>query len=246
MADVLLVTGASSDVGRALLARLASRDAVIYAHHAGGGDKLRSQIAGLTGPARIIPVQADFRVPSEVEALVDTVRQGHGTPNKIVHLSALPLALRRFSQFDWNDLEADLAVSVRSITTILRAFLPELAKQGVPGRVVILLSSVTVGEPPKGLAAYTLVKFMLLGLVRALATEYADKRIGVNAISPYTMDTPFLARVPHKFAELTAGQNPMGRNARPEDVAPVLELLLSNEAEFVTGVNLPIAGGAAF
>ncbi len=246
MTDIVLVTGASSEVGRALLVRLANTDAVIYAHYGSSGDKLRSHLATLSGLAHFVPVQADLALDEDVEALIEILRQGHGCPNKIVHLAAMPLVLERFSKLDWDAVQSDIDVSVRSITKILKAFLPELVRSGQPGRVIFMLSSVTVGEPPKGFSAYTLVKFALLGLMRSLAAEFADKRIGINAVSPYTMETPFLTNVPHKFVEIAASQNPAGRNATVSDVIPAIEFLLSEQASFITGVNLPVTAGASF
>jgi 3-oxoacyl-[acyl-carrier protein] reductase len=246
VSDIILVTGASSDVGRALLTQLAHTNAIVYAHHGSSGDKLKAHLATLSGSAQFLPVQADFNSEEQVTALIDTLRQGHGCPNKIVHLAAAPLILERFSKLDWATTQTDIDVSVRSITMILKAFLPELARAGRTGRVVLMLSSVTTGEPPKGFSAYTLVKFALLGLMRSLAAEFADKFISVNAVSPYTMETPFLARVPHKFIEITASQNPAGRNARVEDVVPAIEFFLSEQSSFITGANLPITAGASF
>jgi 3-oxoacyl-[acyl-carrier protein] reductase len=246
MRDVILITGASSAVGRELLTSLGDRDATIYAHYAGKGEALRSHVASISGKADVLPIQADFRSAGEVDALVETVRRKHGHANKFVHLSARPLALQRFGQLDWGDLQADFDVSVRSITTILRAFLPALAREGVGGSVVFMLSSITIGEPPKGMAAYTVVKYSLLGLMRSLAAEFSSSGIRLNAVSPYTMETPFLAGVPHKFAELTAAQNPTGRNATPRDVVPAIQFLLSEEARFIQGVNLAVTAGAAY
>lgn len=247
MGDVVLVTGASSAVGHALLSRLATSDATtVYAHHAAGGDRLRAHLATLAGPARFIPVEADFAVPAALDHLIDTLRAGHGPPNKIVHACARPLRLERFGQVDLARMQDDFDVSVRSIVTILRSFLPELAKGGQGGRIVFVLSSVTLGEPPKGMPMYAVIKYALLGLMRSLAVEYADKGICVNAVSPYTMETPFLAEVPHKYAEISASKNPAGRNTTPGDVAPVIEFLLSEGARFVTGTNVSVTGGAAF
>ncbi len=246
MRDVILVTGASSAVGRELLGRLASSRVTVYAHAAKGSGPLREHLAGLSGPAELIPVEADFGAPGGVERLIEAVRAGHGRPNKIVHLSARPLRLERFGELDLGRLQADFDVSVRSITAILGAFLPELAREGAGGRVVLALSSVTLGQPPKAMTAYTTIKYALLGLSRSLAEEYARHRICVNTVSPYTMETAFLAEVPHKYAEIAAAKNPAGRNATPADVAPAIEFLLSEGAGFITGVNLPVAGGAAF
>ena len=244
--DVILVTGASSELGRELLSRLANADAIVYAHHARGAEALTSHIASLSGPATFMPIRADFRVPADIQSMIGSIRAEHGRPNKIVHLSAVPLTLQRFAKLDWNEVETDWNVSVRSIAQIAGAFLPDLAKAGRGARLVFALSSVTLGVPPKGMAAYTTVKYALLGLMRALAAEYAEAGIRVNAVSPYTMETAFLARVPHKYAEVAASQNPARRNATPKDVVPAIEFLLSDGSDFITGMNVPVTAGAGF
>lgn len=246
MTDVILVTGASSDLGRTLLTRLSAADVVVYAHHSGGATGLQAHLSTLSGAAKFVPIRADFSSLAETQSLIDVIQAQHGRPNKIVHLSARPLILDRFAKLRWEDMDGDWNVSVRSITHIARAFLPSLARERCGGRVVFALSSTTIGVPPKGMAAYTTIKYALLGLMRSLAGEYAESGIRVNAVSPYTMETPFLARVPHKFAELTASQNPARRNATPDDVVPAIEFLLSEASGFVTGTNIPITAGATF
>jgi 3-oxoacyl-[acyl-carrier protein] reductase len=244
--DVVLITGASSELGRCLLSALARTDAVVYAHYASGLGKLETHLATLSGTATFVPVAANFSSLADTDAMIDVIRTNHQRPNKIVHLSAIPLTLERFAKVHWERVEADWNVSVRSIAHIGRAFLPGLAKEGTGARVVFALSSVTLGVPPKGMAAYTTVKYALLGLMRSLAAEYAGSGIRINAVSPYTMETDFLAGVPHKFAELAASQNPAGRNATPADVVPAIEFLLSEESRFITGTNISVTAGAAF
>lgn len=241
-----LVTGASSDIGREVVRRLARRGGRIVAHCHRGEEKLRDLVAASPGPAEIVPFAADLRDPARLQSLVDGVGERFGVPERIVHLAGLPLELRRFSQFDWDAVEADLEVQVKSLALIARAFLPRLAQSGRPGKVVVMLSSVTLSVPPRSMAGYITVKYALLGLTRALAAEYADKRINVNAVSPSTVDTQFLAGVPEKYREITAEQNPTGRNALPSDVAPLVEFLLSPESDYLTGANIPVAGGAVF
>lgn len=246
MTDVILVTGASSDLGRTLLTRLSAAEAVVYAHHSGGAVALQRHLSTLSGPAKFVPIRADFSSLAETESLINVIQEHHGRPNKIVHLSARPLILDRFAKLRWEDIDDDWNISVRSITHITRAFLPGLARERGGGRLVFALSSVTIGVPPKGMAGYTTIKYALLGLMSSLAGEYAESGIRVNAVSPFTMETPFLAHVPHKFAELTASQNPARRNATPDDVVPAIEFLLSDASRFITGTNVPITAGAVF
>jgi 3-oxoacyl-[acyl-carrier protein] reductase len=120
-----------------------------------------------------------------------------------------------------------------------------MAKDGF-GKIVFMLSSVCYGVPPKTLAHYTTTKYALLGLMKALAAEYADKHISINAVSPSMMDTSFLSELPAKLIEISAAAHPLKRNASTREVAPIIKFLLSRDADYITGANIPIAGGSVF
>ena len=106
--------------------------------------------------------------------------------------------------------------------------------------------SMSSAVPPKFLDGYVTAKYALMGMGKALASEYAPKGIQVNMISPSMMETRFLANVYGGVVEQTAAINPLKRNARPEDVAGLIEYLFSDKNTFVTGVNFPVTGGALF
>ena len=105
-------------------------------------------------------------------------------------------------------------------------------------------SSYALGAPPKNVSAYVVAKSALGGLAKSLAVEYAASGITVNMVAPCMMETRFLADTPDLIVQAAAASNPMGRNARVEDVVPAMEFLLSEEAGFITGVSLPITGGS--
>ena len=126
---------------------------------------------------------------------------------------------------------------------ILNAYLPKLAKLK-EGRVVFMLSSATSGVPPMAMAHYVTAKYALLGLMKSLSSEYSSKGITVNAVSPSMIETEFLSQIPQQLVEITADKHPLGRNGLPADVVPAICFLLSQQASFITGVNLPITGGA--
>ena len=82
--------------------------------------------------------------------------------------------------------------------------------------------------------------------MKALASEYADKKITVNCISPSMIDTKFLSLINERVIELTAEMHPLKRNAKVSDIIPTLLMLLSEDAEYINGANLPITGGSIF
>ena len=82
--------------------------------------------------------------------------------------------------------------------------------------------------------------------MKALASEYADKNIQINAISPSMIETKFLSDINEKFVELNAYNHPLKRNATVSDIVPIIKLLISSESDYINGTNIPITGGSVF
>ena len=74
-----------------------------------------------------------------------------------------------------------------------------------------MLSSVTINLPPKALVHYTTIKYALLGLVKSLASEYGNKNIQINALSPSMIETKFLENINEKIIEINAHNHPLKR-----------------------------------
>lgn len=238
----ILLTGASSDLAGALIERLERWDPApaILAHcHASPG-RVRPLPDGR--PRDVI--QADLAQAGAVDGLIEAVRERWGHPEGIVHFPALPLRLERFRAWNEERFLADLAVQVLALGRILRAFLPEMARSPRPCKVVFVLSSVVHGLPPKFMSMYTVAKYAQLGLMRAVAAEYAGTAVGVNALSPSMVETRFLAEIPGKAVELSAAGMPNKRNLDPAEVAGALEFLLSPASDGMHGVDLPLTGGS--
>jgi 3-oxoacyl-[acyl-carrier protein] reductase len=175
--------------------------------------------------------------------MADLIASEHGTPASIIHLPALPLSYERFTKFNWDRFDTDLAIQVQSIVLLLQRFLPKMAK--LPrARVLFMLSSVVHGIPPKFMSMYTMIKYTQLGLMRSLAAEYAASTIRINAISPSMVETRFLKEIAEVAVQMSASANPQGRNATPEDLLGAIEFLLSNGSDYVHGVDIPIAAGS--
>ena len=241
--DLVLITGASSDIGVALIRSVLSRNsaAVVLAHSFSGGSKIAS-LQQEFGTGRVVSLTADLSHEASVLALAEQVK-AHGTPRAFVHLPALRLRYDRATKLKWDRLAADLDVQVRAALLLLQALLPKMSK--VEGaRVLFILSSVTLGVPPKFMADYTIVKYAQLGLMRALSAEYATTKVRINAISPSMIDTQFVSEIPDVAREMSASSNPLGRNASVQDLLGAMLLLLGPESEYINGINLPLTGGA--
>ena len=136
----------------------------------------------------------------------------------------------------------DLEIQVHSFAEFMRAFLPIMSKQKY-GKIVAMLSSVTKGVPPKYLSSYVITKYALMGLINSLVSEYKEKGININAISPTMVETSFLENIDERIIEMTASNSGMKRNVKVEEVANAIKYLMSDEAEYINGLNLPMTGG---
>lgn len=237
---VLLVTGASGDVGRSLIRRVAGEYSVIWAHYcrtAGTLEELRRELG-----EKLVPVQADFLDETSTHAMVERIVSSGCAPDHIVHLSAPKTFNERFHKCRWEDYQAGIDASLRSIVLLLQAFMPGMAKQKY-GRIVFMLTSYLIGIPPRYQSPYITVKYALYGLMRSVAAEYADKGVTVNAVSPDMIETRFLENIPELIVQQNAQRSPLKRNLTMADVVPAFAYFLSDEAEAVTGQNFGITGG---
>lgn len=240
----LLIVGASSDIGCALLSKLDGLYGTVFAHCHRSEAKLQSLAARLETP-RVRILRADLRSEGDLARMVEEVRGAGASPDGFVFLAAPKYRVRRFKDTTWREFQEEIDVQLAPTVRLLKEFMPPIAKRG-RGKVVFALSSVTAGVPPIGVAAYATVKHGLLGLMRALAAEYSSRRININAISPSMTDTKFLDELPARMVEISAQQSHWGRNARVEEVAGAVRFLLSPESDYMTGVNLLVTGGSVF
>jgi 3-oxoacyl-[acyl-carrier protein] reductase len=241
--ESILITGASSDIGCALIRHLLSgpNPPLILAHSFRSGHKLKALQTEFGEALKLL--EADFSQPAPMAALTDEILAAHGVPVGFVHLPALRLNYDRFTKLNWNRFEVDLNVQVRSAVVLLQRLLPKMVK--LPrARVVFVLSSVVHGVPPKFMSAYTILKYTQLGLMRALAAEYAATPVRINAISPSMVETQFLQEIAEVAVQMSASANPQGRNATPADLLGAFDLLLSPASDYIHGVDLPIAAGS--
>lgn len=242
-----LILGASSDIGIAYIKDLDERlsakgeNAAVVAHFGFKGDRLQELKNDLRA-VEVLPVQADLSQPDGVVPVLKYAEEHLDCPDCILHLPASRLMYQKLKQFDWENVLRDMSVQVGSFAETCRVFLPRMAKRR-SGRVAVMLSSCTIGMPPKFLSQYVTVKYALLGMMKAMAAEYGDKGIGINGISPNMIETQFLQNVDERIVELNRENCLQKRNVRVEEVVAAIRYLLSEDAAYVNGVNLNLTGG---
>ena len=239
----ILIVGASSDIGCEIIKQISDSSSIILAHYRTGLEKLNNLKA--SSPAQIISIQADLATVEGISSLITSVASHCDVLHKMIFLAAPKLMMIRFKDVEWTDFQRHLEVELRTTFLLLKHFLPQMAKNHY-GRVVFMLSSVTLGVPPAAMSHYVCSKYALQGLMKAAAAEYVAKGITVNAIAPSMVETNFLADIPEIMVKLAADNHPLKRNAHPKDIAPLVKYLLSDEAEYMTGLSIPVTGGMLY
>ena len=188
-------------------------------------------------------LQADLSDMQAVEGLVAGVKNFCDAPTHIVHLAALPFRYMKLKEFDRDSFVKSLDVQVCSFAKVMQAFLPTMAKRKQHDKVVVVLTSYTFGTAPRFMADYVAAKYALLGFVKGLASDYAGKKVNINAVSPSMIETKFLKNIDERIVQMTAEKSPEGRNAEPKDIAPVMKFLLSDQANYLHGQNILVNNG---
>jgi NAD(P)-dependent dehydrogenase (short-subunit alcohol dehydrogenase family) len=148
-----------------------------------------------------------------------------------------------FLDADVSDVDRSLAVNARALFMITQAVARSMVDAHTQGSIVNV-ASVNAERGVRKTSIYSATKGFVAALTRCLAVELAEHHIRVNAVAPSTVDTKrVMATIPPDMREERLRQIPMGRFARPEEIARGIEFLLDPNSAFVTGIVLPIDGG---
>jgi 3-oxoacyl-[acyl-carrier protein] reductase len=240
---VVLVTGASRGAGAEIARRLGSKHmavAVNYLRSAEAAASVVNAIRNADGTA--ISVQADVRDGDAVKQMVKAVVTEFGRIDCVVNCAIAGLQQSVFIEMDWDRFQQQMETQLKGTMQVLQAVYPVMKTNG-GGAVVNVLSQVVGGAPPARMADYVSVKHALYGLSKALASEWAPDHIRVNTVSPGLMETDLTQHYSDRIFKLEANRTLLGRIAQPGDVAGAVAYLLSEDAAFMTGVNLFLTGG---
>lgn len=237
----LLILGASSDFGMALIRRVHNNYSKIYAHCFNHTDALQ-RLACEVGTDKLKLYNADLENEEQLIKMLCDIEAEGGNPVHIVHFPSMGVVQERFHKIEWEQYERRFNIALRSLVLVLKKYLPKMAKRK-EGKVVVMASSCTVNAPPRYMSAYVAEKYAMLGITKALAAEYADRGVQINAISPEMTNTKFLKEMPELIVEQNALNSPLKRNLNIDEVIPAIEFLLSDGADRITGQNIAVTGG---
>jgi 3-oxoacyl-[acyl-carrier protein] reductase len=245
MADavrVAVVTGASRGLGRAIAEGLAARGFRVVINYRGSEAAARDvQAAIVDHGGGAVAVAADVSTPDGARQLFDGAIDAYGRVDAIVHNATPPIVRRPYLETSAEEFRAFFDTYVIGLHELTRAAAPGMKERRF-GRIVSVLSSY-IAETPTKLAAYTTGKYALLGFCRALAVELGPANINVNMVSPSEIMGPQTDELGVAAREVMTRKIPLRRLAQPADVARTVAFLLSDDASFISGANVPVTGG---
>lgn len=240
---VCLVTGAASGIGRASALAFAREGAILtLADVSPNGEQTARMAQDLGGRATFC--HCDIGVPSEVEALIASIVDRHGRLDCAFNNAGIEGPLTPMIDVTEELWDRIMRVDLRGVWLCLKHEIRQMLLQG-RGAIVNTSSTAGICGTP-GYSPYTAAKHGVIGLTKTVALEYAKSGIRVNAICPGMTDTPMMDRLLGGSAEtekLFLAGTPIGRKARPEEIAAAAVWLCSDESSFVTGAVLPVDGG---
>jgi NAD(P)-dependent dehydrogenase (short-subunit alcohol dehydrogenase family) len=234
---VALVTGAAGDIGRCTVERLRSRGCRIVAAD------VRPDVETLAEAGRVACVSGDLREAQTAVRSVRTAIDQFGALDILVNNGArfLMQPTLETSEAQWDEI---LDTNARGTFLHCREALKVMSERG--SGVIVNVASISGVIGLAAQAAYSASKGAIVQLTRVLAVEFASRGIRINAVAPGAVVTGFLeGMVPDSRQTLASfgPQHPIGRSARPEEIAEVITFLASARSSFMTGAVVMVDGG---
>lgn len=237
MSKILFVSGANSSIGSKLIEKVIEDFDTVIAHYSHNHDFIDKLIS--KNGNKIVPVQSDFNSRESIGNMLQLLEEKEIKPTHFVHLVASKFEYVKFIKSNLEPFDQEMQTDYFSFIQLCQAFFPDMVKNRY-GKIVVMLTAYTITSQPNYMSDYVSSKFALLGLVKALASEYAAKGIRINGVSPEMINTKFIQALPSNVLDDVKKSRSSKRLLEVEDILPTIEFLLSEVSDSITGQNILI------
>jgi len=238
---IALVTGASKGIGGAIARHLAAEGASVVVNYASSktdGDRVVAEITSKGGKA--IAVQGDVSKKADIDRLMSETKKAYGRLDILVNNAGVYTPFAPLGQITEEIFHHIYNLNVLGLILTTQ----EALKLMPDGGSIINVSSVVSTLSPPGNSIYNSSKSAVDGLTRTFARELAPKKIRVNSVNPGLIDTEGVQNSPlNARKDQIAAETPLGRVGVPNDIAPAVVFLASDESSWMTGETFYITGG---
>ncbi|MDQ1196772.1 SDR family oxidoreductase [Agrobacterium sp. SORGH_AS 787] len=232
---VALVVGGAKGIGLAIAERLAAEGATVFLTSRKGEEAAKAA-QGIGHGA--VGIAADASSPDDMLAAVETVRKAHGRIDALV-LNAGLAEHAQIADITPEFFDRHFDVNVRGMVFGLQAALPAMTESSS----VVLIGSIGAHAGYPGYGTYAATKAAVRSYARTWTAELAPKGIRVNVVAPGPTDTDMMAAVADDVRASIVAPIPLGRMAKPSEVAAATLFLLSDDASYIAGAELCVDGG---
>jgi enoyl-[acyl-carrier protein] reductase III len=239
-----LVTGGTRGLGRAIALELAERGADVAVNYFSNRSKAEATVTEIRSKGvNALALRANVGNPEHLTRMLDEIRAEFGALDILVSNAAFG-ALMPMIDVDLKNWERSIDVNATALLLLAKGAVPLMEGRG--GKIISITSMGSTRYIPM-YGAVGASKAALEAITRYLAMELAEKGINVNAVAAGVLDTDSLKRFPNREDLLADARSftPMGRLAQPEDIARVVALLCSEDANWICGQVIVADGGHA-